>query len=57
MIAGEINHRVLTPAVYQKVENLPRIRAAIDIIAKENLDRLRDRMRCEVGVDARQQRP
>ena len=47
---------MLTPAFDQKVDNLPRIWAAIDIIAKEDLDRLRDRIGCEVGVDARQQR-
>jgi hypothetical protein len=56
VIALEIKHHVTAPACDQEIENLTRARTAIDVVAEEHLDRLRNRIGLEIGVDASKQR-
>ena len=42
------------PARDQQVDDLPRVRTAINVVAEENLDCLGDRSRFEIVVDARE---
>jgi hypothetical protein len=52
VIALEKQHIVLSLACYQQVDDLPRARSAVDVVAEENLDRVGSRSHLKIVVDS-----
>jgi hypothetical protein len=52
MISLEEQHIVPSPARYQQVDDLPRVRAAVDVITEEDLNWVGDRPCFEIVIDA-----